>query len=165
MNGRLLDPGEAAPAANLDDQHALLVIGCESAEVPQGKPVRQAIAIARDAGGTVDEDRVLVSDVPEEAAERQCAISAWRNTFLRAPNQRNVTAGLCLVADTLEMAVTWERWPHLDAPVRQALHDALRRICGASTVTGRFTHVHLSPNPFSPSLTSRSGSSLPPGCS
>lgn len=61
-----------------------------------------------------------------------------------------MTAGLCLVADTLETAVTGEGWPHVDASVRQALDDALQRICGVSTLTGHFTHVHLSPNPFFP---------------
>jgi alkyldihydroxyacetonephosphate synthase len=60
-NCRLLDPGEAATAAGLDGHHALLVLGFESAELPQGDLMRCAIDIGRDAGGTVGEEGIKVS--------------------------------------------------------------------------------------------------------
>jgi alkyldihydroxyacetonephosphate synthase len=50
--------------------------------------------------------------------------------------------GLGLVAETVETAITWDRWPDLDKSVRAALQDALRRVCGAGSVTCRFTHVY-----------------------
>jgi len=53
-----------------------------------------------------------------------------------------MTAGLGLVGDTLETAITWDRWPQLDAAVRDALNGALRRTCGGGSVTCRFTHVY-----------------------
>ena len=56
-NCRLLDPGEAGAAAGLDGAESLLVIGFESAEVPQAEFIREAVTIARDAGGQVDEDK------------------------------------------------------------------------------------------------------------
>jgi alkyldihydroxyacetonephosphate synthase len=141
-NCRLLDPGEAADAAGMDGQQALLVVGFESAEVPQGDFMRQTLAIARDAGGMVDEDQVRISDQQGNDVGRQGAVGAWRNAFLQAPYQRNVIIGLGLVAETLETAITWERWPELDGAVREALQDTLQRVCGGGRVTCRFTHVY-----------------------
>ncbi|HLF05076.1 MAG TPA: FAD-binding oxidoreductase [Dehalococcoidia bacterium] len=141
-NCRLLDPGEAAHAAGTDGQHALLVLGFESAEVPQGEIMRQAIAIARDAGGSIKEEDIKVADDAAEGAGRQGSVGAWRNAFIRAPYQRNLTVGLGLVGDTLETAVTWDRWPELEASVRRALQESVRRVCKGGRVTCRFTHVY-----------------------
>ena len=141
-NCRLLDAGEAAAAAGLDGRHALLVLGFESAELPQGDLIQQAIEIALDAGGTVGEEAVKITDSQGNEAGRQGSVGTWRDSFLRAPYLRNLAGGLGLVADTLETAITWERWPRLDASVRGTLQDALRRVCGGGTVTCRFTHVY-----------------------
>jgi alkyldihydroxyacetonephosphate synthase len=141
-NCRLLDPTEAADAAGLDGTRALLVLGFESAEIPQGEFMRQAVAIARDAGGSIDEDEIKIADQAGEEAGRQGAVGTWRNAFIRAPYQRNLTVGLGLVGETLETAVTWDRWPALDDGVREALQEALRRVCGGGKVTCRFTHVY-----------------------
>ncbi|MEK7806239.1 MAG: FAD-binding oxidoreductase [Chloroflexota bacterium] len=141
-NCRLLDPGEAATAAGLDGRQALLVLGFESAELPQGDLMRCAIDIAREAGGTVGEEAIKVSGDQGNEAGRQGSVGTWRDSFLRAPYLRNLTSGLGLVAETVETAITWERWPRLDAAVRGALQDALRRVCGGGAVTCRFTHVY-----------------------
>ena len=45
---------EAAAAAGMDGSAALLVLGFESAEIPQGELIRHAVDIARDAGGVID---------------------------------------------------------------------------------------------------------------
>ncbi len=50
-NLRLLDPVEAQRAAGLDGKRALLIIGFESADVPQGPFIQAAVKIARGAGG------------------------------------------------------------------------------------------------------------------
>ena len=50
--------------------------------------------------------------------------------------------GLGIVAETVETAITWDRWPQLDGAVRAALNDGLQRLCGGGTVTCRFTHVY-----------------------
>ena len=141
-NCRLLDPGEAADSAGLDGDHALLVIGFESGEVPQGDLMREAISIARDSGGIVNEDQIRISGDQAEGAGRQGSVGAWRNAFINAPYERNHTMGLGIVAETLETAITWERWPKLDEMVREALNDALNRVCGGGRVTCRFTHVY-----------------------
>ena len=148
-NCRLLDPGEAAAAAGMDGSRALLILGFESNELPQDDNIRQAVAIAIDAGGIIDEADIRVSSPGarpdgESGGEtgRQGAVGAWRNAFLGAPYQRNITTGLGLVAETLETAITWERWPAMDEMVRGALQDALDRVCGGGSVSCRFTHVY-----------------------
>ena len=144
-NCRLLDPGEAAAAAGLDGVVSLLVLGFESNELPQDDFIRPAVAIARETGGTIDEADIKIS-TPSDRADgetgRQGAVGAWRNAFLGAPYQRNMTTGLGLVAETLETAITWERWPAMDEMVRGALQETLERVCGGGSVTCRFTHVY-----------------------
>ncbi len=148
-NCRLLDPAEAASAAGLDGRQALLILGFESAEVPQDALLREAVALGRHAGGRVDESAIRVSDGVDEEAGRQGAVGAWRNSFVRAPYQRNLTVGLGLVSDTFETSITWDRWPAFDEQVRAAANDALQRVCGAGTVSCRFTHVYTDgPAPY-----------------
>ena len=148
-NCRLLDPGEAQAAAGMDGTRALLIIGFESDQLPQDDNIRQAVAIARDAGGTIDEADIRISSPSDRADEssgsdtgRQGAVGAWRNAFLGAPYQRNITTGLGLVAETLETAITWDRWPAMDEMVRGALQETLDRVCGGGSVSCRFTHLY-----------------------
>ncbi len=148
-NCRLLDPGEAQTAAGMDGSRALLIIGFESDQLPQDENIRAAVAIARDAGGTIAEEDIRISAPGDRDGEtsagdtgRQGAVGAWRNAFLGAPYQRNITTGLGLVAETLETAITWERWPAMDEMVRGALQETLDRVCGGGSVSCRFTHVY-----------------------
>ena len=158
-NCRLLDPGEAQAAAGMDGRRALLILGFESAELPQDEFIRQAVAIARDAGGDIAESDIRISGPAARGGDksngetgnsatgngetgRQGAVGAWRNAFLGAPYQRNITTGLGLVAETLETSITWERWPAMDEQVRGALQETLNRVCGGGAVTCRFTHVY-----------------------
>ncbi len=144
-NLRMLDPAEAADFAGLDGSQALLIIGFESAALPQDANIRQAVAIARDAGGTIDEDAIVIADPTAPAASaagRQGAVGSWRSSFINAPYERNATIGFGIVAETLETAITWERWPAMDEMVRSALHDALQQTCGNGRVSCRFTHVY-----------------------
>lgn len=143
-NCRLLDVGEAASAAGMDGNHALLVLGFESDQLPQDENIRAAVGIARDAGGVVDEDDIKISSPAERSSEigRQGAVGAWRNAFLGAPYQKNMTSNLGLVGETMETSITWDRWPAMDAIVREALQNTLDRVCGGGSVTCRFTHVY-----------------------
>ena len=141
-NCRLLDPGEARDALGQDGTQAILVLGFESAELPQGEQMRQVIEIARDCGGEVEEDEIRIIDGRGEEARRPEAVGAWRNAFIEAPYQRNISMGMGVVAETLETSITWERWAAMDDAVRNALQDALDRVCGGGRVTCRFTHVY-----------------------
>jgi alkyldihydroxyacetonephosphate synthase len=49
---------------------------------------------------------------------------------------------LWIIADTFETACTWDRFEDLHARVTADVSDALRRVCGAGTLTCRFTHVY-----------------------
>ena len=147
-NLRVLDPGEGKAMAGLDGQTAILIIGFESADVPQEAFIREAVSIARDAGGQVDDDEIVISPAPAGArpssdpAGRQGAVGAWREAFINLPYDWNDIAGLGLIADTFETSITWDRWPDFDRSVRAAAQDALDRVCGGGTVTARITHVY-----------------------
>jgi alkyldihydroxyacetonephosphate synthase len=152
-NCRLLDPVEAAASAGMDGVNALLLLGFESAEVPQGELIRYAVDIAREAGGTIDDANIRIADGSGGSSNgdtgRQGSVGAWRNSFLNAPYMKNHQAGLGFVTETMETAVTWDRWPALDQAVRAALREALDRVCGGGTVSCRFTHVYTDgPAPY-----------------
>ena len=141
-NLRLLDPGEAATAAGLDGNQALLVIGFESGDVPQDEAIRQAVVLARETGGSISDEDILISGNETTRTGRRGAVGAWRDSFLRAPYNKNVTSGLGVVEETVETAITWDRWPQLDAAVREALQSSMDRILRGGTVSCRFTHVY-----------------------
>jgi alkyldihydroxyacetonephosphate synthase len=146
-NLRLLDPELAAGSAGLDGTQAVLIVGFESAELPQRDLLEQAVGIARDSGGIIPEDELLVDDGSGEATGRAGAAGAWRNAFI--PSRPGLTAGLGLIGGTFETAITWDRWPAFDASVREAARQVLTETCGGGTVNCRFTHVYTDgPAPY-----------------
>ena len=148
-NCRLLDPVEAGSAACLKGDEALLIVAFESAEVPQDSLIREAVKIAREAGGRIADDAIKISDGRNEEVGREGAVGAWRNSFITAPYARNMTAGMGVVGDTFETTITWDRWPDFDRNVRAAVTDALQRVCGGGTLSCRFTHVYTDgPAPY-----------------
>ncbi|MCP5043219.1 MAG: FAD-binding oxidoreductase, partial [bacterium] len=87
-NLRLLDPSEAKQSAGLDGERALLIVGFESGDVPQDANVLAAVALAREAGGVIDDDQIRIDDGKGKATGREGAVGAWRNSFI------GVNAGL-----------------------------------------------------------------------
>ncbi len=146
-NLRLLDPELARSDAGMDGSEALLIIGFESAELSQEANVRVAVDLARDAGGTIEDEEVLVVDGTGQPTGRGGAVGAWREAFI--PSGRGLSVGLGLVSGTFESAITWDRWPQFDAHVRAETMRALREICGGGTLNCRFTHVYTDgPAPY-----------------
>jgi alkyldihydroxyacetonephosphate synthase len=141
-NCRVLDEGESQAAAGMDGKHALLVLAFESADAPQDGLMGQAVAIARGHGGKVDDAAIAVRGGKREQPGRPGPATAWRRSFLEMPYTWNTLLGLGLINDTFETAVTWDRWPEFDASVRDAVRQALARVCGGGSVTCRFTHVY-----------------------
>ncbi len=140
-NLRLLDPVEAQRAAGLDGAQAILIIGFESAEVPQGGLIRDAVGIARSAGGRIDDDAIRINDGSGEATGREGAVGAWRDSFIGV--NAGLTNGIGLLSDTFETAITWDRWPAFDAAVREKVGRALKEVLGATaSLSCRFTHVY-----------------------
>jgi alkyldihydroxyacetonephosphate synthase len=158
-NCRLLDAGEAATAAGVDDGRALLVLGFESADHPVEPWLARALELVADHGGEVPAARPSEGDRGDGSGD---AVGEWRRSFLRAPYTRNVLVGMSLVLETFETAITWDRFPSLHAEVMAAVQGALVRVCGGGTVTCRFTHVYPDgPAPyFSVMAPGRQGSEL-----
>jgi alkyldihydroxyacetonephosphate synthase len=140
-NLRILDPAEAERGAGLDGRTALVIVGFESADVPQRANIDAAVAIARDHRGQVGDDEVKVTDAEAEGpAGRGGSVGAWRDSFVGF--DLNTMTGLGMVVDTFETAITWDRWPDFDAAVRAALTGALDEVCGGGILSCRFTHVY-----------------------
>ena len=112
-NLRILDPVEAGRAAGLDGSTALVIVSFESAELSQRHAIGEAVAIARAAGGRIDDADVSVDDGRGAPTGRSGAVGAWRDAFIGV--QLGVDTSLGLVADTFETAITWDRWPEFDA--------------------------------------------------
>ncbi|MFN7954525.1 MAG: FAD-binding oxidoreductase [bacterium] len=139
-NCRLLDPIEAFNSGTSMSGETILVVGFESADHPLDAWIARALELCGDHGGRFDagsaRTRVERDGIGDEA------VGAWRRAFLRMPYVRDAMARFGLIAETFETAVTWDRFPELDARVREATLDAARRVCGAAEVTCRFTHVY-----------------------
>jgi alkyldihydroxyacetonephosphate synthase len=133
-NCRLIDAAEAALTTGGDGQHALLVLGFESADHPVSAWMDRALELCREHGGEWDEVR--------GGGGREGAVSAWREAFLRAPYLRDTFVAMHVSTETFETAITWDRFPTFHDQVRGAAEEALREACGAGTVTCRFTHVY-----------------------
>jgi alkyldihydroxyacetonephosphate synthase len=147
-NLRILDPAEAQRGAGLDGKTAFLIIGFESAEIALRAYIDEAVKIARDAGGIIDDEEVLVADGSGEATGRSGAAGAWRSSFIGV--NAGLTHGLGLVSDTFETAITWDRWPAFDARVRRVVGGRLEEVFGnAHSLSCRFTHVYTDgPAPY-----------------
>ena len=140
-NLRLLDPVEAAHSAAVQGAQALLIVGFESADIPQATNIRAAVAIARECGGTIHEDAIRIDDGTGKATGRQGAVGAWRNAFIGV--NAGATNGLGLLADTFETAITWDRFAEFDGHVRDKMNDVLQRVLGkGASLSCRFTHVY-----------------------
>ena len=118
-NCRVLDPLEAQNFAAMDGSKALLILGFESADIPQEHDLGESLELARDAGGSVlDGGRTAQGGKAGGDAD---PVRVWRDTFINMPYKWNETAGLGLVLDTFESAITWDRWPEFDLSVRAAV--------------------------------------------
>jgi len=142
-NCRLLDPVQARSDAGLDGETTLLIVGFESDGIPQDRNIQDAVKIARDAGGIIADDDILVSDGSGEATGRGGSVGAWRNTFITGPYEGNLSVGLGMVGDTFETSITWDRWPEFDHNVREAVSKVIGEVCKSGTLACRFTHVYV----------------------
>jgi alkyldihydroxyacetonephosphate synthase len=129
-NCRLLDPGEAALTAGTPAGRALLVLGFESADHPLDPWLRRALELCADHGGQVHGE--------PSSGERGQAEGSWREAFLRAPYLRDTLVAAGVLAETMETAITWDRFDAFVAAVRERTRAAL----GTGTVTCRLTHVY-----------------------
>ncbi len=140
-NLRILDPVEAANNAGLDGRQSILIVGFESAELSQRDNMRDVVAVAREFGGAVDDDAILIDDGTGTPTGRDGAVGAWRNAFVGVNGGAMV--GLGLLWDTFETAITWDRWPAFDAAVRERVGSVMKETMGDGTMLScRFTHIY-----------------------
>jgi alkyldihydroxyacetonephosphate synthase len=66
----------------------------------------------------------------------------WKSAFLDGPYLQNVLVSLGVIADTFETACTWDRFDALHAAILANVGDAMRRECGAGSISCRLTHVY-----------------------
>ena len=147
-NLRILDPVEARLSASVREDQSVLIIGFESANIPQGFNIHQAVAIAREHGGNIDDADIVVDDGTGSATGRSGAVGAWRQAFIGV--NAGVGIGLGILSDTFETATTWDNWPRFDEQVRHKVRRVLDDTLGVSaTLSCRFTHVYTDgPAPY-----------------
>jgi alkyldihydroxyacetonephosphate synthase len=143
-NCRLLDAEEAVFAGVGDGKTAILVLGFESADHPLQASMARALELCRDHGGTYDVEAVERSMAGQDANEhRSGAAGAWRDAFLRMPYWRDPATGLGVIMDTVESAITWDRFSDFYAGVKADIASAIRRATGQDVMLScRITHVY-----------------------
>ena len=139
-NCRLLDPGEALTSGAGSGTESVLVLAFESADHSLDAWMRRALEICRDHRGVVPEGAGATRT--GDGSSREGASGAWRQSFLSMPYLRDALVGMGMISETFETAITWDRFDLFDAGVREAVQDAVHRICGSGAVTCRFTHVY-----------------------
>ncbi len=149
-NLRLLDPLEALTTGAGDGESALLILGFESAFAPVDGPMEQAVAAARDAGGTPGPVRGSGSDDGGDGGGgNDDAVGQWRSAFLSAPYLRDSLVSLGVLSETFETAVTWDRFREFHAVVMETARRSVADVVdapadgpGAPRISCRFTHVY-----------------------
>jgi alkyldihydroxyacetonephosphate synthase len=129
-NCRLIDAAEALVTGAGDGSHALLVLGFESAAHDVEPWMKIALELCSDHGGTWDRRGGGGS------------VGSWREAFLRAPYLRDTFVAIGVLSETFETAITWDRFDAFHSSVLERTAAAVREVCGAGTVTCRFTHVY-----------------------
>ncbi len=129
-NCRLIDPREAAITGAGDGASALLVLAFESAEHDVESAMATALESCADHGGRW------------ERRGQSGSVGSWREAFLRAPYLRDTFVALGVLSETFETAITWDRFDAFHRAVIGATTDAVQEVCGAGSVTCRFTHVY-----------------------
>jgi len=136
-NCRLIEAEEAAFTEAGDGSHAIVILGFESADHPVDGWMHRALEICADHGGQWDE-------VPAKGdATRDAAAISWRDKFVRGPYLREHAVARCVMRDTFESAITWDRFAAFHANVKREALAAIKEITGRpGSVTCRFTHVY-----------------------
>jgi alkyldihydroxyacetonephosphate synthase len=145
-NCRLLDAAEAAPSGAGDGEHAVLLLGFESARVRVEPLMSLALECLKDCGGEIVEQ--TASPAPGAAATATAptsgaAADSWRSSFMSAPYLRDALVLTGAVCETFETAITWDRFSELHAAVLEAAAGAFRdATSGKGSISCRFTHVY-----------------------
>jgi alkyldihydroxyacetonephosphate synthase len=152
-NCRLIDALEAAINGIGDGSCAVLLVGFESADHPMEVAAVRAAELIADHGGQVEPGGGDGPSAPASGSSGSApaesgrladrAADQWRAAFLRAPYVRDALVQLGVLCETVETAVTWDRFEHLHTEVVEAVGEALASVgAAAGHVTCRLTHVY-----------------------
>ncbi|HEY5708755.1 MAG TPA: FAD-binding oxidoreductase [Solirubrobacterales bacterium] len=158
-NCRLLDALEAETTGAGSGEKNLLVLGFESAQLPVEEPMRLALDIAREHGGTPGDPRTTTPPTgrkPDSGSGNRPvgggssdAVGAWRGAFLLAPYLRDTFVACGVLSETFETAITWDRFEEFHAETMEAVRGKVAEVCGVPAegngsprVSCRFTHVY-----------------------
>jgi len=130
-NCRLIDAAEALVTGASDGSHALLLLGFESAEHDVDPWLTLALDCCGEHGGSW-----------ARLGAGGGSAGSWRDAFLSAPYIRDTLIAIGVLSETFESAITWERFPGFHEAVLSRTTAAVRSVCGAGSVTCRFTHVY-----------------------
>jgi alkyldihydroxyacetonephosphate synthase len=136
-NCRLIDAQEARMTGAGDGSAALLVLGFESASGDVSPWMERALECCADYEGMWDDP-----SGGEGATAGGSSVGSWRDAFLRAPYLRDTFVAMGVLSETFETAVTWERFDDFCPEVMERVRAAVSEVCGAGTVTCRFTHAY-----------------------
>jgi len=116
----------------------VLVLAFESADHPLEVWLKRSLELCADYGGLPDPE-----DASREDAHRSGTAGEWRERFVRMPWFREALTARGIISDTVETAITWERFAPLYASVKTATEQAIQQATGRpGFVSCRFTHVY-----------------------
>lgn len=138
-NARLIEREEAEYTGSSDGTYDILVLGFESADHPVDHWMARALEICGDFGGTWETESLS----SKKAEIIDTGANSWRHKFLRGPYLREYAIARGVMRETMETAVTWERFAALREYVKTETHRAIREVTGRpGSVTCRFTHIY-----------------------
>jgi alkyldihydroxyacetonephosphate synthase len=139
-NCRLLDSREAALNFVTGDGSHVLIVAFESPDHPLQPWMDRALVLCADHGGRCPDGPVHREG--QGRAGEQGGAGAWKSAFVDAPYLMNVLVSLGFIVDTFETAIPWDRFDALHTAVMERMGDAMHRVCGAGSISCRFTHVY-----------------------
>lgn len=132
---RLLDARQAMlDQVSLEGEH-VLVVGFESPEHPVDHALDQAIRVAEEHGGRVEEHGV-------QEGSTDGADEGYRSSFFEAPYLFNALVSMGVVVDTFETAVPWDGFPALHRALHENVRGVMEEVCEMGLLACRFTHVY-----------------------
>jgi alkyldihydroxyacetonephosphate synthase len=137
-NARLIEKDEALFTEAGDGTSHVLVLTFESGDHPLDAWMKRGLELCGDHGGEWD-----ATALEKESSQREGAAGNWRDKFLRGPYFRVHATARGVMRDTVETAITWDRFFDLEQKVKTAIRRAIREETGREgTCTVRFTHLY-----------------------
>ncbi len=137
-NARLIEKDEAKFTEAGDGSQHVLVLSFESGDHPLDAWMKRALELCADHGGSWDEQALKQKD-----SQRSGAAGNWRDKFVRGPYFREHAIARGVMRDTVETAITWDRFFDLEQRVKDATRQAIREVTGREgSCTVRFTHLY-----------------------